>query len=899
MIVKYISQRFYKILLIAGFAFYTILVAQEAHVIPKPQSIVVSGGALEVGTGCRVMYSDNSLQASAEALADFINRITGVSLSVASGSAGAGDIGLAINSSLANEEYNLTVGTNVEIEGRDIRAVMRGAATFLQIIPQDLKIPKVTISDKPDSEFRGISLDVARKYHSIDELKQMVDVCFFYKIVHMGLHLTDDQNIMFPSTEYPDLDNYNDHGKPAYTIAELEELEAYAAARGVFIYCELDVPGHSGKLRQAYPSVFGELSGGVDITSSTCRNALKTIITEMCDIFASGPYFHIGCDESGAVGHSYFPTFFNEMNSHIKSEGKNTLVWEASYAGASSMDRDILVIAWESSYYRPDQLLQDGFTVINGSWDPLYQVEHYPWVQFTIQSQERLYSFDKYTFSHVADGYPASNPITVSSSSDVPGALMCWWEGRGINAVPILRHNLAAMSCALWNKNDESDFNDFEQRYEIINTVMEKLLFPVSMASYDLINDYFKPSQQFAFPSITVTMSAVPEGSMRYTTNGNDPTSSSNQYTNPIAINNTTTVKAVLFDGSNMVGHIHRITFHKIQQDRTNLTYGKPVTSNASAFITLPPSAVVDGVVEKDSYWSAYTSPSEWNSNKAWITIDLERAYDINKITVFAAHPNSGYAEYYKIDVSTNNSNWTTVVNNANNSSGTTGVDHSFSSISVRYIRLTTLGNTMFPNGHYCRIIEIRASGTNTKKPALVAYNGRKLSDPKPPLQCYRLSGAGSYKVMYADNSGFNNAVEKDMSDTVYIPDNDLTSGMWFWKVSSNLDFENYSAVDSFIVETTPITDPYTFATNPSVTFLNTQKGVSICIDGYEGKNAVLKIFDVKGRLVAVIKPTGIQNGSLFWNYQNSSGHRVGAGMYILRLGIKSKVYIHKLVMNR
>jgi len=82
-----------KIFLLFGFILISILHGQDPHIIPKPKSLTVSGGTLELGTGSRIMYGDNSLKPSAEALSDHINRVAGVSLSVASGNAGGGDIG--------------------------------------------------------------------------------------------------------------------------------------------------------------------------------------------------------------------------------------------------------------------------------------------------------------------------------------------------------------------------------------------------------------------------------------------------------------------------------------------------------------------------------------------------------------------------------------------------------------------------------------------------------------------------------------------------------------------------------------------------------------------------------------------------------------------------------------
>ena len=78
------------------------------------------------------------------------------------------------------------------------------------------------ITDAPASSYRGLLIDVARKYHSIDTLRQYVRLCRLHKIRYLQLHLTDDQAFTFPSTVFPKLMSKNYHGGPSYTLDDRE-----------------------------------------------------------------------------------------------------------------------------------------------------------------------------------------------------------------------------------------------------------------------------------------------------------------------------------------------------------------------------------------------------------------------------------------------------------------------------------------------------------------------------------------------------------------------------------------------------------------------------------------------------------------------------------------------------
>src|SRR5690606_29138972 len=54
-------------------------------------------------------------------------------------------------------------------------------------------VPAVTVVDSPRFAYRGIMLDVARSFQTVDEVKQFIDSLVQLKMNHLHLHLADDQ----------------------------------------------------------------------------------------------------------------------------------------------------------------------------------------------------------------------------------------------------------------------------------------------------------------------------------------------------------------------------------------------------------------------------------------------------------------------------------------------------------------------------------------------------------------------------------------------------------------------------------------------------------------------------------------------------------------------------------
>src|SRR4029078_906172 len=113
--------------------------------------------------------------------------------------------------------------------------------------------------------------------------------------------------------------------------------------------------------------------------------ALDTLIGEMCDVFRSSPYFHIGSDEgtSGRLSlhpgykavmgkrglkedHQLADHFIRSVCEMVKKRGKKAIKWEGL---SNTATKDVIVMAWEGNSNAATDMLARGWTTITCPWN--------------------------------------------------------------------------------------------------------------------------------------------------------------------------------------------------------------------------------------------------------------------------------------------------------------------------------------------------------------------------------------------------------------------------------------------------------------------------------------------------------------------------------------------------
>jgi len=201
---------------------------------------------------------------------------------------------------------------------------------------------------------------------------------------------------------------------------------------------------------------------------------------------------------------------------------------------------------------------------------------------------------------------------------------------------------------------------------------------------------------------VTVTLqSAMPSGTIRYTTNGQQPNLESLPYTGPVTLTQSGVITARYFDDDGRAhGEAWRRAFHQIDAEN-NLTTDKPVTASDVVAASTPPENAVDGIVDRNFHWDSSAGAPQW-----W-QVDLEGSHKLNKVQIFTYWDDYRYYQY-RVDVSVDGRTWSEVVDYSQNKQKATskGFMHEFDPILARYIRVTMLYNSANPGLH---LVEVRA----------------------------------------------------------------------------------------------------------------------------------------------------------------------------------------------
>ena len=100
-----------------------------------------------------------------------------------------------------DESYSLVVEDGrVLLLAAEPVGVARGLTTLIQLVAaapsasaDEIRVPGARILDAPRYAWRGLSLDVARTFFTVEEIRRVVDLLELYKLNVLHLHLTDDQ----------------------------------------------------------------------------------------------------------------------------------------------------------------------------------------------------------------------------------------------------------------------------------------------------------------------------------------------------------------------------------------------------------------------------------------------------------------------------------------------------------------------------------------------------------------------------------------------------------------------------------------------------------------------------------------------------------------------------------
>jgi hexosaminidase len=255
-----------------------------------------------------------------------------------------------------SEAYQLIISNDsVKISSTTAEGAFRGVQTLRQIIPEISNdtlaeqkmwlIPTGKIIDKPNFDYRGVMIDVARHFFSVDDVKKYMEVLTYYKINRLHLHLSDDQGWRIEIKSWPKLTAVGGSTEVGgakggfYTQEDYKEIVDYAAKRYITIIPEIDMPGHTNAASVSYPILNGngktpKFYTGTEVGFSTLDTKKDTVYSFIDDVIREisaitpGPYFHIGGDESHVTKKRDYIHFINKIEKIVHKYDKQMIGWD-------------------------------------------------------------------------------------------------------------------------------------------------------------------------------------------------------------------------------------------------------------------------------------------------------------------------------------------------------------------------------------------------------------------------------------------------------------------------------------------------------------------------------------------------------------------------------------------
>jgi hexosaminidase len=592
-----------------------------------------------------------------------------------------------VDETLEKEAYILDVNSKfITITAKGQAGFIYGLESIRQLLPvviesknviakQKWQIPNLVVNDKPRFQWRGLMLDLSRHFFDKNYILATIDRLAMHKMNVLHLHLVDDQGWRIEIKKYPKLTEVgawrvdqenlswnarlttNPDEKGTYggflTQEELKEIVKYATSKNVEIIPEIEMPAHVSSAIAAYPELscfdqrIGVPSGGLwPITDIYCAGKettfefLQNVIDEVITIFPS-KYIHIGGDEATKTNwekcphcqkrmqenglkntHELQSYFVKRMEKYINSKGKKLIGWDEILEGG--LAPDATVMSWRGTK-GGIEAAEQGHDVIMTPESPCY----FNFYQGP-QNEEPL-AFDAYNpLNKVYEFDPVVPTMTPEQAKHVLGGQANLWAEFLSNPSAseyMIFPRLAALSEVLWSPKESRNWNDFTtrlsslfQRYNYLGINYAKSAYLVTASS----------SADLAHKQINVALkNEFPNPDIRYVLGNKPLDQQALKYTNPIPFNETTILKASLFQNDKPVGKtfMDTIVFHKAVGHK--VSYLTPYNSNYKGDGPFGMVNTIRGSKNfHDGQWQA------WLVNDMEIVIDLEKQESIQQVSV-------------------------------------------------------------------------------------------------------------------------------------------------------------------------------------------------------------------------------------------------------------------------
>ncbi|WP_202841354.1 family 20 glycosylhydrolase [Luteimonas saliphila] len=564
--------------------------------IPTPASVQTREGSFRFDRGTQMVAEGEAARRVAVSFASLVATTQGVTPALA-GAGAEPAITFVLDPSMpadAPEAYALEVAPQgVRVAAANERGLFYGAVTLWQLLSsaqgQAVRIPALRIEDAPRFGWRGVMLDSARHFQSVDEIKQLLDAMARHKLNVFHWHLTDDQGWRIEIPKYPKLmevaacripageagtDPATGETRPYcgyYTQDQIRDIVAYAAQRHITVVPEFDMPGHVQAIVAAYPQ-YGSLGDTPPASNEWGVHQylfnveeetfvfIEDVLDEIVALFPS-TYIHIGGDEAvkdqwqqspivqarmkelGIADETALQSWFiKRLETYLEGKGRRLLGWDEILDGG--LPPRATVMFWRGTE-GGIAAARAGHDVVMTPWDKLYL----DYLQ-TMSPNEPPGRPTQVTLQTVYDFEPVPEVLTAEQRKHILGVQANVWTEH-MRTWPRVQHALfprvAALAESAWSPAGRKDYADFLTRL------------PAQLARYRAFGIAYAqtPFEVLATAKddrgagmVEVALENPLGYAIRYTVDGSEPDADSPLYEAPVAAPLPVEIRAAAFAGT-------------------------------------------------------------------------------------------------------------------------------------------------------------------------------------------------------------------------------------------------------------------------------------------------------------------------------------------------------------
>lgn len=211
----------------------------------------------------------------------------------------------------------------------------------------------------------GLMLDIARRFYSVETLKQFIDDVHQANGTFLHLHFADQENYALESTflnqRAEDADVREGiyinpkTGKPFLTYEQIDQVILYAKEKQVELIPEVDSPAHIQGIftllrlqkGQDYLNQIALNDDELNLNAPESVAMMKTLLDEVIYIFGnSSQHIHLGGDEF--TNSPAFIEYINTLNRHVNQQGLTARLWNDGLlkSNIDGLDKNIEITYW-------------------------------------------------------------------------------------------------------------------------------------------------------------------------------------------------------------------------------------------------------------------------------------------------------------------------------------------------------------------------------------------------------------------------------------------------------------------------------------------------------------------------------------------------------------------------